>query len=114
MFHSDQDVQYESCLFRLLRWHYRTQQSISYLMTVRESSEYVDACKPNEYLAIGYVSFQQTRRDINHYLIHHYKWTRPHQIKGEPRPQAKKNLNSAPEISCQLQNNTQNQNCDTC
>jgi transposase InsO family protein len=30
----------------------------------------------------GYLTAQEAQRDISHYLMHRYNWTRPHQLNG--------------------------------
>jgi len=49
---------------------------------------------------VGYMTAQETHRDISHYLMYQYTWIRPHQFNDGLIPaQAEKKLNVVSEIS---------------
>jgi putative transposase len=49
---------------------------------------------------VGYRTAQESRRDINHFLMHRYTWIRPHQFNGGLVPaRAEEKLNVVSGIS---------------
>jgi putative transposase len=50
--------------------------------------------KPEWVPPTGYLTAQEAQRDISHYLVHRYKWIRPHQFNdGLPPAVAGEKLN---------------------
>lgn len=50
--------------------------------------------KPEWVPPTGYLTAQEAQRDISHYLVHRYKWIRPHQFNdGLPHAVAGEKLN---------------------
>lgn len=83
LFHSDQGGQYSSRKFRQRLWRYRIRQSMSRRGNCWDNSpmERLFRSLKTEWLpTLGYMSVQEARRDISHYLMHRYNWVRPHQF----------------------------------
>ncbi|MCF5058652.1 IS3 family transposase [Pseudomonas proteolytica] len=84
-FHSDQGSQYTSRLFRQRLWRYRIEQSMSRRGNCWDNSpmERLFRSLKSEWIpATGYLTAMEAQRDISHYLMHRYKWIRPHQHNG--------------------------------
>ncbi|WP_420107210.1 IS3 family transposase [Pseudomonas aeruginosa] len=97
LFHSDQDSQYASRLFRQRLWRYRMQQSMSRRGNCWDNSpmERLFRSLKSEWVpSTGYLTAQEAQRDISHYLMHRYNWIRPHQFNdGLPPAVAEEKLN---------------------
>lgn len=97
LFHSDQGSQYGSRQFRQRLWRYRMRQSMSRRGNCWDNApmERVFRSLKTEWIpTVGYMTAQEAHRDISHYLMHRYNWTRPHQFNNGLAPaQAEKKLN---------------------
>ena len=85
LFHSDQGSQYASRKFRQRLWRYRITQSMSRRGNCWDNApmERVFRSLKTEWIpATGYMSFQEAKRDIGHYLMDYYNWRRPHKHNG--------------------------------
>ncbi|QLL15545.1 IS3 family transposase [Pseudomonas chlororaphis] len=103
LLHSDQGSQYGSRQFRQRLWRYRMRQSMSRRGNCWDNApmERVFRSLKTEWIpTVGYMTAQEAHRDISHYLMHRYNWTRPHQFNDGLAPaQAEKKLNVVSGIS---------------
>lgn len=70
-------------------WRYRIGQSMSRRGNCYDNSpmeRVFQSLKTDWIPSVGYISVQQTQRDISHYLMHCYNWIRPHQLNGGLAP----------------------------
>jgi len=97
LFHSDKGSQYSSRQFSQRLWRYRMHQSMSRRGNCWDSApmERVFRSLKTEWIpTVGYMTAQEARRDISHYLMHRYNWIRPHQFNdGQAPVQVEKKLN---------------------
>ncbi len=103
LFHSDQGSQYSSRQFRQRLWRYRMRQSMTRrgnCWTNAPMERVFRSLKTEWIPTVGYMTAQEARRDISHYLTHRYNWIRLHQFNNGLAPaQAEKKLNVVSEIS---------------
>ncbi len=107
LFHSAQGGQYASRQFRQRLWRYQIQQSMSRRRNCRDNSpmegrfrSFKTAWLP----PVGYLSAQEARREISHYLMYRCNWIRPHPFNNGLAPAvAEEKLNALPGIGWPLQ-----------
>ena len=83
LFHSEQESQYGNRQFRQRLWCYRMKRSTSRLGNCWDNPplERVFRSLKTEWMpSVSYMKVQEAQRDINHYLMHRYNWSRPHQF----------------------------------
>lgn len=103
MFHSDQGSQYASRKFRQRLWRYRMKQSMSRRGNCWDNApmERVFRSLKSEWVPkAGYMTQNETKRDISFYLMDYYNWRRPHQYNnGMPPAKAEEQPNLLSGIS---------------
>ncbi|AOX99538.1 transposase [Jeongeupia sp. USM3] len=103
LFHSDQGGQYASRKFRQRLWRYRIGQSMSRRGNCWDNApmERLFRSLKTEWVPhVGYMTAQEARRDISHYLMHRYNWLRPHQFNDGLAPAvAEEKLNAVSGMS---------------
>lgn len=92
LFHSDQGSTYTSLQFRQLLWRYQIKQSMSRRGNCWDNSpmeRFFRSYKSEWMPTNGYLSIEQARQDISHYIFNYYNQDRPHAHNDKLTPNQK-------------------------
>ncbi len=102
MFHSDQGCHYSSKQFRQLLWRYQIEQSMSRRGNCWDNApmeRFFRSFKTEWMPRAGFVSFDEAKQAISHYIVRYYNQVRPHQYNGGLTPAESERLFQIDSIS---------------